>query len=374
MLLAYSILTLASLATSAARAQTPTRAGGPVQLSMGNDFGCGVDATHAVKCWGQCSHGQCGSDVRVAPTPREVEGLSNIAQVVAGYSFACALRDDGKVLCWGDNQYGQLGVDQPETRSTPQVVPGLSEVTELALGGFHACALRADGRVLCWGGNTYANLGTPEPADRRASAAPVPRLPRATHLWAGQYFSCAQDLRGRIRCWGGSSNGQAGTRRRVRRAPVTRVRGLSSPEHLELGGAMGCVSTDGVMSCWGSNIFNVGPGAYWSSPQVLSSIHNVESMAVGRRNLCAVSGGRVFCWGVNDMEQLAVPTQEAGHVVTDPMPVPGLDDAVEIEIGGFAQCARRRDSSWVCWGYNARGGVGVGPSARLVTQPTPLPW
>ena len=48
--------------------------------------------------------------------------------------------------------------------------------------------------------------------------------------------------------------------------------------------------------------------------------------------------------------------------------------ALEVKLGAFAQCARRRSAGWVCWGYNARGGVGLGSDARLVTQPTALPF
>jgi len=360
--------------TPSARAQ-PSGNAGPVQVSLGTHFGCGVDAEGEVKCWGMCDKGQCGSEVHVARTPQTVQGLSQVTDVETGYGFACALRRDGKVLCWGDNGYGQLGVELPDHRARPEVVPGVEHITELALGGFHACALRDDGKVLCWGVNNYANLGTPEPQDRRASAQVVPRLPTATHVWAGEYHTCAQDERGRVRCWGESSNGQAGTRRRVQRAPVTLVRRLVSPSDVELGGSMGCASTEsGEMRCWGSNIFNVGPGEYWSTPQTLSTIHHVESMAVDGRNLCAVSGGHVYCWGVNDMEQLGVPTEEMGHIVTTPTAVPGLDDAVEVELGSFTQCARRRSGGWVCWGYNPRGDVGVGSTERLVTRPTPLPW
>ena len=84
--------------------------------------------------------------------------------------------------------------------------------------------------------------------------------------------------------------------------------------------------------------------------------------------------GQVYCWGVNRMHHLHVPTDEAGQVVVHPSAMPGLTDATQVVIGWFAQCAQRQSGGWVCWGRNANGAVGVGSRDRMVTRPTPLPW
>ena len=347
------------------------------QVSLGSSFGCGLADDGSVRCWGRCDEGQCGSEGGDASTPRPVPGLDGVTDLQVGYSFACALRSDATMWCWGDNDYHQLGVDDVSERTTPAPVPGLSDVAQIAVGGFHACARRNDGRVLCWGSNSQGVLGTPEAVEKRARPTVVPRVGRAADLWSGQYNACIRDRRGRVKCWGASAYGQSGTRRRTRRARPTRLTNTGEIASVSIGENHGCLLTTGnQLRCWGSNLYGAEGGgpSYFHTPQVIPEIQNVTSVSVRSENQCAVSEGRVYCWGVNRMHHLHVPTNEAGQVVVHPSAMPGLTDATRVSIGWFAQCAQRQSGGWVCWGRNANGSVGVGSRERMVTRPTPLPW
>lgn len=354
---------------------------GPESVALGSGFGCGLSSSGEVKCWGRCSDSQCGA---AADSPLAEEArthavpvfVSGVRQISAGFSFACALKDDGTVWCWGSNRYHQLGqATEDDAPSTPVQVQGLEGVEEIAVGGFFACA-RIGERVSCWGNNRYGELSTAPTLERRATPERV--AGRASSIHAGTYHACMVDTRGRIRCWGASAHGQAGTRRRVRESPrPTTVRGATRPASISLGGEQGCLRlSDGALRCWGHNLYGAdnGAGAYYSTPQPIPGLSHADAVAVQGENHCAVHEGRLYCWGVNRLHHLHVPTDEMGQVVITPSAMPGIDDALDIAMGWDTQCVKRRSTGWSCWGRNRNGAVGVGSRDQMVSRPMPLSW
>ena len=374
------------LGTSLAAAQAPAEPApqtnaGPVAVSLGAHFGCGLDASGEVRCWGTNGDGQTGGPGEMVPTPRAVAGLSEVSAIDVGYGHACALRRDRTVWCWGDNGYGQLGVEGTESRTEPAPVPGLDEVEEIALGGFFSCARREGGEVLCWGSDRSGIFGGGSAGTQSASPQAVRGIRGATRLWAGRSFACARTARGRVQCWGGSSHGEAGTRRRVRQARATALRGARADDELTLADGYGCArSAAGELRCWGQNLLTVGgngDAAFYPQLVPESRLADVRAFAAIKEEACAVVGGEVRCWGVNRRQQLHVPTPEMGQVVLTPTAVPGVHDATDVAMGYFAQCLRRESGEWACWGWNRGrryGAVGVGSNADHVETPTRLPW
>lgn len=351
---------------------------GPVDVSLGSDFGCGLAADASVRCWGRSTAGQTGREAERVERPTAVPGLDRVATVKVGYSHACALREGGEVWCWGDNQYGQLGVEGPRLRAAPAPVPGLTDVRELAVGAFFSCALRGDGAVLCWGSDDTGNLGRGRERTHSATPSLVPGV-RATRLWAGRSFACARE-RARVRCWGSSEHAQAGTRRRVRAARPTVLRGVGLDEELVLGGSYGCaIGASGRVRCWGQNLFHAVDPAIelHPAPVEVERLRGTEQISVVTDDVCALQGGEVRCQGVNRRQHLHVPTDEAGGVVIHATALPGVRDATRVVTGYFTQCIARRSGEWACWGWN-RGdrvsAVGVGSREAMVSTPTTLPW
>ena len=73
---------------------------------------------------------------------------------------------------------------------------------------------------------------------------------------------------------------------------------------------------------------------------------------------CAILQDRtVQCWGVNLKGQLGDGTLVSR---VNPAPVVGLDDVVEISLGGAHSCVRIGDGTVRCWGENSYGEVGDG--------------
>ncbi len=103
-----------------------------------------------------------------------IPGLTSVVAVSAGEAHSVILRSDGTVWTFGANSEGQLGygpvnpVVQPitvlvpiQSHPTPAQVPGVSNVAEIDAASLHTRARRADGTMSAWGGNGYGQLGVP---------------------------------------------------------------------------------------------------------------------------------------------------------------------------------------------------------------------
>ncbi|MFK8003595.1 MAG: RCC1 domain-containing protein [Polyangiales bacterium] len=353
----------------------PLSAQGPVDVALGNGFGCGLGEDGGVRCWGYSRQGQCGVDER-GSTTRPIAGLSGVDEIDAGYSYACA-RTGGDVSCWGHNRYGQLGPAAAgmEQSATPIAMSGLPPIAELGLGNFSACARAENGTVWCWGHGNYGQLG---PGVREGSAAPVqvPRVRNATRLFAGHSHFCVLDARERLTCWGSNSYGQAGSRRGERAAPRV-VRGTGPIQSVALGDGFSCVlNTDGGIRCWGQDFSNHGQTGPAHRPVRHPTIAGATAIALAGENMCVLIDGTPQCMGVNRRGELHVPTPEMGGIVIVPSALPGVSGVTRIEMHSRIQCIAGDAGPWRCWGWN-RGGenrAGVGSRDRDVTTPMPLQW
>ncbi len=112
---------------------------------------------------------------------------------------------------------------------------------------------------------------------------------------------------------------------------------------------------DGTVSCWGANEFGqLGDGTTRtrSGPGAVLNLSDAVFVDAGDRATCAVrASGAVVCWG------RIRPETEHKEIVASPISVPGVNDAVEVTVGG-SMCAVRSSGELSCW-----SGVGGGASA-----------
>ena len=80
--------------------------------------------------------------------------------------------------------------------------------------------------------------------------------------------------------------------------------------------------------------------------------------------------GTAACWGDNRKGQLGDGTATSR---TEPAPVTGAADVVEIDAGGDHSCARRSSGKVECWGDNAQGELGDGTTVDR-SAPTAVSW
>jgi alpha-tubulin suppressor-like RCC1 family protein len=289
-------------------------------VDIGHHSGCLVDTLGDVYCWGHNTNGQVlpplGQKrlglpdegpplVEFVPTPGKVALRAPTTKVAVGKEFSCALLEDSTVWCWGAGGFGQLGDGLMAARSEPvQVALGGVAVDDLDAGAHTACArVTADHSLLCWGGSQAGQLG-------QATDSPVPiAVPPSAgvaNLDLGHRHNCATMEDGRLVCWGRGDQGQVGT---------------------SLGG----------------------PGLF-----TITGIGAVSNAAATGRTSCAVEAdGDVMCFGSDTGGKLG----DDGATASTPTPlrIPLSLDAVEVQIGIKAACARHANGTVTCWGEDLKG-------------------
>lgn len=136
-------------------------------------------------------------------------------RVAAGGAHSLALSADGRTLwAWGDNGQGQLGLGDTASRGVPTVVAGLPTLQAIAAGADHSLALAADGSLLGWRENgTGMALGTtvqmrvPAPVGRDVDG--FDSIVAVAGIAAGDGYSLAPDIGGRLWSWGRNGGGFA---------------------------------------------------------------------------------------------------------------------------------------------------------------------
>ncbi|HYQ03079.1 MAG TPA: hypothetical protein VER96_30610 [Polyangiaceae bacterium] len=142
-----------------------------------------------------------------------------------------------------------------------------SSVVQLVAGLNHTCALLREGRVRCWGGNSQGQLGRGDAANHAGQhpyqSALISLGGTATQLVSGSRHTCALLSSGSVQCWGANEHGQLG----LGHTQVIGDDELPDAQHaavslgakatrLSAGGESTCAQLeDGTLRCWGRNDF-----------------------------------------------------------------------------------------------------------------------
>lgn len=127
------------------------------QIALGRYRGCALLKDMTVSCFSLSRPSSAPTTEKVPAWAEAVEGLTDVAQLVAGTAHFCARKRDGRVVCWGSNHYGQLGNGSRDASKDPVEVKHLNDALTLAAGGDRTCAYRAAQKVVCWGADLLAD-------------------------------------------------------------------------------------------------------------------------------------------------------------------------------------------------------------------------
>ncbi|MFZ4719651.1 MAG: fibronectin type III domain-containing protein [Ilumatobacteraceae bacterium] len=139
---------------------------------------CALLDNGTVKCWGMNESGIGGQgDVAIrGDGPGEMgDNLPSVplgtgrtaTSIVMGYQSACAVLDNAAMKCWGNNSGGQAGTDDAVSRgdnpgemgdNLPAAKLGGVAAVALASGDYHRCVLLGNGRTRCFGWNNFGQL------------------------------------------------------------------------------------------------------------------------------------------------------------------------------------------------------------------------
>ena len=351
-------------------------------LATGDSHTCASLPDKTVRCWGDNTYGQLGTDWAVprAYSPLAVSGVTNATAVTGSDAHTCALLSDSTVSCWGSNVSGQLGNGTTTDSFTPVAVTGLSGVTAITASHAredsygHTCALITGGTVECWGRNIDGQLGTGNTMDSY-TPVPVTGLSGVTAVQAGGWHNCALLSTGKVWCWGNNAEGEMGigTTATPQTVPVMNPY-ISNATAIAMGADFSCaLLSNGTVWCWGNNgQGRLGNGtttdSYW--PVQVTGITNAIAITAGRGHACAVlAGGAVQCWGDNSAAMLGNGTITSSY---SPVTVTGLSNAVSLSSGSVHTCAKLTDGTVQCWGDNAGAEIGPGSTTNSTTPATTL--
>lgn len=284
--------------------------------------------------------------------------------IVAGATVNCAIVENGELHCWGSNSAGLLGggyrdVERAQSPFPMPVIDGsgrpLRDVIAVSVGlneggDSHVCAITGDqGHVLCWGRNwdDHMQIGSSDYAIPHAR--PVLRngqpLTGFVDVAAGNGFTCAVNVDGEVLCWGlkGAWLGDGDP------APGS-IGEVAAPRHV------------------------LGPGG-------IGRLGNVARLVAGSNHACARQlGGKVWCWGDDQYEQLgngsgynrsAIPVPLLGAGVAG-----SLHQVARISAGANHTCVSAKATAQsnfqlFCWGHNHHGQLGAKLTDQLqVGRPT----
>lgn len=102
---------------------------------------------------------------------------------------------------------------------------------------------------------------------------------------------------------------------------------------------------------------------------IVAGAENADELDVGDGYACIRRGGAVLCWGANEQGQLGDGTRVSR---TDPRPVLGIDDAIQIAVSSRNACAVRASGATWCWGTNDERYLRTTDPSPIVTAPSPV--
>ncbi|MBC7658088.1 MAG: hypothetical protein H7249_00115 [Chitinophagaceae bacterium] len=351
-------------------------------IAIGGAHTCGV-SSGAVKCWGFNSEGQIGDGtLGIRAVPTVITGLTGVTSIAAGPTHTCVITSINEVKCWGQNVNGTIGNLSTLRNLSPTVIPGFFGATpsQVSAGEQASCVVVGPG-VKCWGTNSIGQLGIGA-ANRRPTPVAINPVDTTAkgfkYIKSGAFHACGLMMNGTVECWGRSEYGQLGNNSLVASPTPQIVTGLTQVKQLASGQYHACALSDldGSVRCWGRDEggqAGVDPviQSQMVPIQVGANLGPAAFVATGFNHSCAIFGGAVWCWGVNDYGQLGNGTTSTTAI---PVQVIGISNATALSLGTLFGCAiYDADGKVKCWGNNTSGQLGDGTTISRFTASVASP-
>ena len=306
----------------------------------------------------------------------QLECLGAVCSCVADLTGEYLLRTDGVAFYTAINSTSQSVVVNADTGMP------LHGIKTLSGSRYHGCAALDTGEARCWPlvsdstGNNSGQLGNGSIGGLNATlGATLVKTSATTNLAdvvaigadSTTYFAatttCAVQGSGALYCWG-SGFGHVVNAATAATPFATLINvasvgpALAGVTQVALGYAHACALTNGKVRCWGEND-GTGASTAYPSADVTGLAGTITKIGAGYAYSCALSsanGSSVYCWGDNSGAKLGIGDPAAvGYNSAYPVRVRTsantyLDSVADLVITSAGACALRTDHSVWCWG------------------------
>jgi alpha-tubulin suppressor-like RCC1 family protein len=302
--------------------------------------------------------------------PKTLQGIDNVAAISAGTFHILALKKDGTVWAWGGNSDRQLGNEtlakNEKSSDFPVQVTGISNAVAISAKGLNSYALLSDGTVWAWGNGNLGMSGdgkeiTSSLTSAHWSGRSVPVQVKGIHNAVAISGPIALLSDGTVFTWGDGYYGRLGNGAAITSNVPVQVKGINSAvaiAYREYGALV--LLADGTVWAWGSNIkgqlgtgnANTGEKNGSSVPVKVQGINN--AVAIDANNVCMalLKDGTVKIWGWGAVGGMGSGAPGSNDINGNPLPVPGINNAIAIKAGNGYGCALQKDGSLKGWGAN----------------------
>jgi alpha-tubulin suppressor-like RCC1 family protein len=274
------------------------------------------------------------------------------------------------------------------TFSGAQAPPSSALIRDVAVGG-GTLLVKSDGSVLTWGRSPGGVIPVPTVVDLPGKVLKV----AVGGGNMGGFTGYALLENGTVFAWGDNDEGQLGSGASGADRPLgtypkpsltpIKVTGLATIIDIAAGTKHAvALRKDGTVWAWGARDDGMLGGGDIKpagslrvlgamAPVQVTGLENIIQIAVGgTHNLALTRDGRIMSWGTNRSGELGVGTRVTGWT---PVMVTGLDGVVEIAAGtggghGVSGAVRQDGTVWM-WGSGASAGMAVGQGALSPDDP-----
>src|SRR5690554_2665711 len=356
------------------------------QISVGNQFSCGVLSNGDAYCWGRNNTGGILGNGTIDSSldnsnlngdadtslPTALHGGIEFASLTAGINHSCGLTRTGKAYCWGLGGAGHLGQVTFEHSAVPVAVSGAYQFSEIKVGANHTCAISLSNDLYCWGYNGDGQIG-----QQSGTSSSTPRQVlghKFVSVAVGVSHSCAVSQAGATYCWGLGNQGQLGDGSGSSGAQLVQVDTGEEFVALSAGYDFTCgINALGEVFCWGDNGYAaLGDGTTVNRfrPVRADPGHTYVKIFTGTSSTCALDSNQdLFCWGFNGQGNFGIggpsPSEASRVLVSGGYQWRDFSHGLQHACGladGMAEA--------LCWGDNDNGQAGNGSISNYVSIPT----